>query len=83
MDIYEGSDIPMREYLRDGWLRFLESVGQLEPEEASWLDTPAEAFLVEIEQTRMTKAYKLPTIAAFCVTAILWRRQDWTRSVKE
>ena len=65
VDIYEGSDIPMREYLRDGWLRFLESVGELEPEEASWLDTPAEAFLVEIEQTRMTKAYKLPTIAAF------------------
>ena len=65
VDIYEGSDIPIREYLRDGWLRFLESVDELEPEEASWLDTPAEDFLMEVEQTRMTKAYKLPTIGAF------------------
>jgi hypothetical protein len=29
VDIYQGSDIPIREYLRDGWLRFLESVGGL------------------------------------------------------
>lgn len=65
VDIYEGSDIPMREYLKNGWLRFLESVDELESEESEWIDTPAEAFLAEIEQTRMTKAYKLPTIGAF------------------
>jgi superfamily II DNA or RNA helicase len=64
-DIYEGSDIPIREYLKDGWLRFLESVGDLEPEEESWLGTPAEDFLIEIEQTRLTKAYKIPTIKTF------------------
>ncbi|MEW6423355.1 MAG: DEAD/DEAH box helicase family protein [Bacillota bacterium] len=65
VDIYEGSDIPIREYLRDGWLRFLQSVGELEPEEEAWLGTPAEDFLIEIEQTRFTKSYKLPTIKAF------------------
>jgi len=65
LDIYQGSDIPIREYLRDGWLRFLESVGGLEPEEESWLGTPAEDFLIEIEQTRLTKAYKIPTIKTF------------------
>lgn len=65
VDIYEGSDIPIREYLKDGWLRFLKSVEELEPEEESWLGTAAEEFLKEIEQTRMTKAYKLPTIWAF------------------
>lgn len=65
LDIYEGSDIPIREYLRDGWLRFLESVGDLEPEEEGWLGTPAEDFLIEIEQTRFTKSYKIPTITTF------------------
>ena len=65
LDIYRGSDIPIREYLKDGWLRFLESVGELEPEEKSWLGTPTEEFLIEIEQTRLTKAYKIPTIGAF------------------
>jgi superfamily II DNA or RNA helicase/HKD family nuclease len=65
LDMYEGSDIPFREYLKDGWLRFLESVEELEPEEEGWLDTPAEEFLKEVEQTRFTKAYKLPTIRAF------------------
>ena len=65
VDIYEGSDIPMREYLREGWLRFLESVDELTPEEADWLGTPAESFLRLVERTSLTKAYKLPTIAAF------------------
>jgi hypothetical protein len=40
-------------------------VEELEPEEEGWLDTPAEEFLKEVEQTRFTKAYKLPTIRAF------------------
>ena len=65
LDMYEGSDIPFREYLKEGWLRFLESVEELDPEEEAWLDTPAEEFLKEVEQTRFTKAYKLPTIRAF------------------
>src|SRR5690606_2245370 len=65
LDIYKGSDIPIREYLREGWLRFLESVGDLEPEEESWLGTPAEDFLIEVEPTHFTKAYKIPTIKTF------------------
>ena len=31
LDMYEGSDIPFREYLKEGWLRFLESVEELDP----------------------------------------------------
>ena len=64
VDMYEGSDIPFREYLKDGWLRFLKSMEELESEEEGWLDTPAEEFLKEVERTRFTKAYKLPTIRA-------------------
>ena len=44
VDIYEGSDIPIREYLKEGWLRFLYRLGQLDSIEESWLDTPAEDF---------------------------------------
>lgn len=65
LDIYQGSDIPIREYLRRGWLRFLESAGDLDAEEATWLGRPAEEFLREVERTHLTKAYKLPTIGAF------------------
>ena len=64
-DIYQGSDIPIREFLKDGWLRFLDSLNELLPNEESWLDTPVEDFLKEIERTRFTKAYKIPTIKAF------------------
>jgi len=64
VDIYEGSDIPIREYLKEGWLRFLYDLDQLDPIEETWLDTPAEEFLREIEKTAMTKAYKIPTIGA-------------------
>jgi len=65
LDIYQGSDIPIKEYLRRGWLRFLESAGDLDAEEATWLGGPAEEFLREVERTHLTKAYKLPTIGAF------------------
>ena len=65
LDIYQGSDIPIREYLKHGWLRFLESAGDLDAEEAAWLGRPAEEFLRDVERTHLTKAYKLPTIGAF------------------
>lgn len=65
VDVYEGSDVPMREYLREGWLRFLASVDELSSEEAAWLGTPAESFLKAVEHTQFTKAYKLPTIGTF------------------
>ena len=41
-----------------------EDVNELNAEESSWLDTPAEEFLKVIEKTAMSKAYKLPTIGA-------------------
>jgi len=64
LDVYTGSDIPMREFLKDGWLRFLESIDELNPLEYSWLNTPAELFLKDLEKTSMSKAYKIPTIGA-------------------
>ena len=64
LDIYEGSDIPFREYVNKGWLRFLESVEQLTNQEKSWLDTPAEGFIRDVEKTAMVKSYKIPTIAS-------------------
>jgi superfamily II DNA or RNA helicase/HKD family nuclease len=64
-DVYEGSDIPMRHYLRNGWLCFLQSVDSLTDEEESWLGSPAEEFLKELEKTSMTKSYKVPTIDSF------------------
>jgi len=64
-DIYMASDIPIREFLKNGWLRFLASIEELTAIEMLWLDTPVEDFIKEIERTRFTKAYKLPTIQAF------------------
>ncbi|GAW90946.1 DEAD/DEAH box helicase family protein [Calderihabitans maritimus] len=64
VDIYEGSDIPIREFLRKGWIRFLKDIGELYPSEEQWLDTPAEEFLRYVEKTAMTKSYKIPTIGA-------------------
>jgi len=65
LDLFEGCDVPMREYLKKGWLSFLESMGELDAEETGWLGTAAEDFLMEIEHTSFTKAYKVPTIGAF------------------
>ncbi len=64
LDIYQSSDIPMRYYLREGWLRFLASVDVLTDDEKTWLDTPAEELLRELEKTAMTKSYKIPTIGS-------------------
>lgn len=60
--MYEGSDIPMRHYLQDGWLQFLAAMDALTDEEKAWVGTPAEEFLRELEKTSMTKSYKIPTI---------------------
>ncbi|MTI94703.1 MAG: restriction endonuclease subunit R [Firmicutes bacterium] len=64
VDVYLGSDIPMREFLKQGWLAFLNSVEDLSSIEQAWIDTEAEKFLINIEKTSMSKAYKLPTIGA-------------------
>lgn len=64
LDMCEGSDIPFREYVTNGWLRFLASVEQLTEEELSWLGTSAEGFLRDIEKTVMTKSYKIPLLSS-------------------
>jgi len=64
IDMYHRSDIPIREYLKQGWLAWLNRIGDITQEESTWLGTPTEDFLVEIEKTSMSKAYKMPTIGA-------------------
>ncbi|MGI6362921.1 MAG: DEAD/DEAH box helicase family protein [Bacillota bacterium] len=64
MDMYLRCDIPIREYLKDGWLAWLNEMDDLTQEERSWLGAPAEEFLMEIEKTSMSKAYKMPTIGS-------------------
>ncbi len=64
IDVYEGVDIPIREYLKEGWLRFLETIDELTSEEEKWLGTDAEEFLKYIEKTSMSKSYKIPTISS-------------------
>ncbi|MGI6366615.1 MAG: DEAD/DEAH box helicase family protein [Bacillota bacterium] len=64
IDMYYRSDIPIREYLKEGWLSWLGKMDELTQEERSWLDTPVEEFLIDIEKTSMSKAYKMPTIGS-------------------
>ncbi|WP_027340623.1 DEAD/DEAH box helicase family protein [Halonatronum saccharophilum] len=64
-DIYEGVDIDIKEYTRGkykGYLRFLDSIGELNENEKIWLDTIVEQFLLELEKTSMSKSYKIPTL---------------------
>lgn len=63
-DMYLMADIPIREYLKEGWLAWLNSIGGLTKTETEWISTPAEDFLLDIEKTSMTKAYKIPTIGS-------------------
>ena len=56
-DVYEGSDIPMRHYLRNGWLCFLQSVDSLTDERSR-----AEVRRGSGTKTSMTKSYKVLTI---------------------
>ena len=67
-DIYDGVDIDIREYLKGkytdkkGYLRFLDSIDELNSIEQDWLNTIIEEFLIELENTRMSKAYKIPVL---------------------
>lgn len=58
---------PFRMYYAkfDSWLQFLNEVQALDAAELSWLGTPAEKFLRELERTSMSKSYKVPTIMTF------------------
>jgi hypothetical protein len=64
-DLFEGSDIPTREYLKNGYIQFLNSINELNEEEKTWLGTEAEGFLWELERMSMDKLYKIPTISCF------------------
>jgi superfamily II DNA or RNA helicase/HKD family nuclease len=64
-DLFEGSDIPTREYLKDGYLAFLNGLNELYEEEKTWLGTAAEDFLIELEKMVIDKLYKIPTISCF------------------
>lgn len=67
-DIYTGSDLDIDYYLKKryakgkGYLRFLKSIDELTLEEESWLNTIVEEFLYELENTRMSKSYKIPVL---------------------
>ena len=69
-DIYTGSDLDTNDFIRrkyddvKGYLRFLKDLDELTLEEKSWLDTIAEDFLIELEQTSMSKSYKMPVLMA-------------------
>ena len=65
VDIYQGIDIPMRQYLKEGYLRFLYELDELNEVEKAWIDTIGEEFLIEIEKTSMSKSYKIPTLLSF------------------
>jgi superfamily II DNA or RNA helicase len=64
-EMYESTDLPFREFLKESWLGFFRTVGELTAEEAGWEETSAWEFLREVERTPFNKAYKLPTIGAF------------------
>jgi len=64
VDILSGSDIQPREFMKKGWLDFLNGLGELTDTEKGWLGTEAEEFLKFLEKTPMTRAYKVPTISA-------------------
>ena len=67
-DIYTGSDLKTNHFLRrkygdkDGYLRFLDDIGEIKPEEKEWLGTIVEDFLLELEKTVMSKSYKMPVL---------------------
>lgn len=46
--MYEKLGEGFRKYLRDGWMAFLASVGDLNQQEIAWPGTAAEEFLLEL-----------------------------------
>ena len=73
-DMYYRADIPIREYLKDGWLAWLNSIEELTEVEREWVGTPAEEFLQDIERTSMSKAYKMPTIGSLLGNGTISKR---------
>ncbi len=76
-DVYTGSDLETRHFLKrkyddkDGYLRFLNEINELNDEEKGWLDTIVEDFLLELEKTSMAKSYKMPVLLALVKDGLL------------
>lgn len=73
-DMYYRADIPIREYLKAGWLAWLNKIDELTEVERQWIGTPAEEFLLDIERTSMSKAYKMPTIGSLLSNETISKR---------
>src|SRR5690606_6432986 len=71
VDMYQGSDIPIREYLKKGYLRFLYELGELDEVEETWINTIGEEFLMEVEKTSMSKSYKIPVLLSLVKNGVM------------
>ena len=71
LDIYENTDMEIRHFMKEGYLGFIQELGDIQEEEETWIGTDAEAFLKELEKTAMSKSYKLPVLSAFLKNNIL------------
>ncbi|MGV8150013.1 MAG: DEAD/DEAH box helicase family protein [Alkaliphilus sp.] len=65
VDIFESVDIPCKEFLKEGYLKFLADIGELNASEKVILKGFAGKFIREIEKTSMTKSYKIPVLSTF------------------
>jgi len=74
MDLYEGSDLPTREFFKNGYLAFLKQYNELNDEENNWLGTDVEKFLLELEKMNLQKLYKIPVILTFVEGGILHKK---------
>lgn len=63
-DLFTGSDMDHKEFMREGYLRYLSSIGELNEVEESWIGTEVEGFLRKVEKTSMSRSYKIPVLLA-------------------
>lgn len=65
LDIYEGIDIDISNYLKDSYLGFLNKIEELNPIEKEFFDSVVYDFFKELEKTSMSKSYKIPVLKSF------------------
>jgi len=63
-NIYAGSDIDHREFMKEGYLKYLYGLRELTEVEEGWSGTDIEKFLRKLEKTAMSRSYKLPVLLA-------------------
>jgi len=63
-DLFTGSDMDHKEFMREGYLRYLSSIGELNEVEESWIGSEIEGFLRKMEKTSMSRSYKIPVLLA-------------------